>query len=245
MLEEGPAEELGLAAGFEGWLEVTGAAPVPQAVRRRVRSRVGTDFIGSGSLVEGTGLEGQQARSCAAPRMTRDICAVAGGMRRGRRCFHDAHQASCRRALDVRAATLQPTYGGPEPMTDFLGRDQSPLTEEQWKTFDEVVVQIARQSLVGRRMLNVYGPIGPDQQVVPNDRYQHPTEGEVNFTGETDDAEIRPSGRRYMALPILHKDFTIHWRDLVEAQRSGMPMDTGPVASAAAYCARLEDELIF
>src|SRR5205823_3096755 len=37
----------------------------------------------------------------------------------------------------------------------------------------------------------------------------------------------------------------IHWRDLEEAQQSGLPVDTGPAASAAALCARLEDELIF
>jgi len=37
----------------------------------------------------------------------------------------------------------------------------------------------------------------------------------------------------------------LHWRDLAAASESGQPLDTGAVASAASYCARSEDELIF
>ena len=46
-------------------------------------------------------------------------------------------------------------------MSDFLGRDQSPLTSEQWKAFDDTVVSIGRRTVVGRRMLNVYGRLAP------------------------------------------------------------------------------------
>jgi uncharacterized linocin/CFP29 family protein len=130
-------------------------------------------------------------------------------------------------------------------MSDYLGRDQAPLTAEQWQAFDDVVVNIAKRSLVGRRLLNVFGPLGPGQQVVPNDRFLGRNIGAVDMTGEADCDEITPAGRVYLPLPILHKDFAIHWRDLEEASQSGTPLDTGAAASAAAFCARLEDELIF
>ncbi|HLG73147.1 MAG TPA: family 1 encapsulin nanocompartment shell protein [Chloroflexota bacterium] len=130
-------------------------------------------------------------------------------------------------------------------MSDFLGRDQAPLTQEQWKAFDDVVVSIARRTLVGRRMLNIFGPLGPGYQVAPNDRFAGRTVGAIDMLGEADCNEIAGSGRVYLPLPILHKDFMIHWRDLEEANQTGMPLDTGAVASAAAYCARLEDEIIF
>ena len=130
-------------------------------------------------------------------------------------------------------------------MSDFLGRDQAPLTSEQWKAFDDMVVDIARRTLVGRRMLNVFGPLGPGYQVAPNDRFAGRTLGAIDMLGEADCDEITASGRVYLPLPILHKDFMIHWRDLEEANQTGTPLDTGAAASATAFCARLEDEVIF
>ena len=130
-------------------------------------------------------------------------------------------------------------------MSDFLGRDQSPLTSQQWNDVDQVVVSIARRSLVGRRMLDVFGPLGPGYQVAPNDRFAGRTVGAIDMLGEADCNEIAASGRVYLPLPILHKDFMIHWRDLEEANQTGMPLDTGAPASAASFCARLEDEVIF
>jgi uncharacterized linocin/CFP29 family protein len=130
-------------------------------------------------------------------------------------------------------------------MSDFLGRNQSPLTPEQWTAFDGIVVNIARRTLVGRRMLDVFGPLGPGYQVAPNERFQGRTVGAIDMLGEADCNEIAASGRVYLPLPILHKDFMIHWRDLEEANQTGMPLDNGAAASAASFCARLEDEVIF
>ncbi len=130
-------------------------------------------------------------------------------------------------------------------MSDFLGRDQSPLTPEQWQTLDDAVVGVARRTLVGRRLLSVYGPLGPGYQVAPNDRFSGRSIGAIDMAGEIDCDEVTPLGRVYLPLPILHKDFMIHWRDLEEASQTGMPIDSGAAASAAAYCARLEDEVIF
>lgn len=108
-----------------------------------------------------------------------------------------------------------------------------------------MVVSIARRTLVGRRMLDVFGPLGPGYQVAPNERFQGRTVGAIDMLGEADCNEIAASGRVYLPLPILHKDFMIHWRDLEEANQTGMPLDAGAAASAASFCARLEDEVIF
>jgi uncharacterized linocin/CFP29 family protein len=130
-------------------------------------------------------------------------------------------------------------------MGDYLGRDQSPLTAAQWDAFDDVVVQVARRTLVGRRFISMFGPMGPGFQVAPNDVFLGRNEGVVDMLGEEECDEVRAGQRRYLPLPIIHKDFMIHWRDLAAADSLSLPLDTGPVASAAAYCARSEDELIF
>lgn len=130
-------------------------------------------------------------------------------------------------------------------MSNFLGREQSPLTPEQWNAFDGAVVNIARRTLVGRRMVDVFGPLGSGYQVAPNERFRGRTIGAIDMVGEADCNEIAPGGRVYLPLPILHKDFMVHWRDLEEASQTGAALDTGAVASAASFCARLEDEVIF
>ncbi|HZT09232.1 MAG TPA: family 1 encapsulin nanocompartment shell protein [Chloroflexota bacterium] len=130
-------------------------------------------------------------------------------------------------------------------MADLLLRDQSPLSESQWTAFDETVIRVARRTLVGRRFIPIFGPLGPGVQVTPNDVYLGRNEGVVDALGEGECDEVRAGDRRYLPLPIVHKDFMVHWRDLAACSDIGAPLDTGPVASAAAFCARTEDELIF
>ncbi|MBV8087800.1 MAG: bacteriocin family protein [Chloroflexi bacterium] len=130
-------------------------------------------------------------------------------------------------------------------MSDYLGRAEAPLTEAQWADLDRTVVDVARRTLVGRRLVHVFGPLGPGAQVAPNDRDHGRSTGVLDMLGEAGGDEVASAGRVYLPLPILHKDFMIHWRDLEEALAAGQPLDTGAAASAAAYCARLEDELIF
>src|SRR5579871_1008676 len=131
------------------------------------------------------------------------------------------------------------------PVADFLGRDQSPLSPSQWESFDDEVVRVARRTLVGRRFIPLFGPLGPGAQVTPNDVFNGRSEGVVDMLGEEAGDEVQADQRRYLPLPIIHKDFMLHWRDLAAASDIGTPLDTGAVASAASYCARAEDSLIF
>jgi uncharacterized linocin/CFP29 family protein len=128
---------------------------------------------------------------------------------------------------------------------DLLGREQSPLTEAQWRSFDDTVVQVARRTLVARRFIPLFGPLGAGTQVAPNDVFLGQTEGVVDVLGEAEGAEVRLGQRQYLTLPIIYKDFMIHWRDLAGAPEIEAPMDLGAVAAAASLCARSEDELIF
>ena len=45
-------------------------------------------------------------------------------------------------------------------MPDFLGHAENPLREDEWARLNETVIQVARRSLVGRRILDIYGPLG-------------------------------------------------------------------------------------
>lgn len=109
-------------------------------------------------------------------------------------------------------------------MSEFLMRDDAPLTKEEWERLDSVVEGAARQFLVGRRFIELSGPFGLGTEVVPVG------------SGE---------GRRQVQLEVIERDFQLVWRDIAANRRLHMPLDLGPAAQAAFACAQAEDESIF
>ncbi len=130
-------------------------------------------------------------------------------------------------------------------MTDYLLRDQAPLTAEQWERIDEAVEESGRRALVGRRILPLAGPLGAGIQIVPEYVFRGADQGAVDMLGESDAGIVRAGERRFLPLPLLYKDFQLHWRDLQTQVDLHLPLDTGPATAAAAIVARTEDDLVF
>ena len=140
-------------------------------------------------------------------------------------------------------------------MEDFLMRDDAPLTPEEWGRLDGMVVGIAKKLLVARRVAEVFGPLGAGTQVVEVSRY-HVT-GACMHTGDAiecgdectdcgcDCDAIDVESRTLLALPYIHKDFVLRWRDIASARQLNMPIDLGAAGAAAAMVARKEDEMLF
>jgi uncharacterized linocin/CFP29 family protein len=110
---------------------------------------------------------------------------------------------------------------------------------------NETVIAVARRSLVGRRILDIYGPLGAGVQTVPHDEFQGVSPGAVDIVGEQETAMVFSDQRRHLTVPIIYKDFLLHWRDIEAARTHNMPLDVSAAAGAAALCAQQEDELIF
>jgi uncharacterized linocin/CFP29 family protein len=122
-------------------------------------------------------------------------------------------------------------------MGDYLMREDAPFSDEEWAKLDEVVVDVARKLLVGRRFIHLTGPLGAGVQTVPV-----PTVGR----GEAGEGEvIQVTGHKFLPLPLIHQDFRLSWRDIEASRRMGWPLELSPAAAASAACARAEDELIF
>ena len=66
----------------------------------------------------------------------------------------------------------------------------------------------------------------------------------ISMYGETPVEDIIRYTRKSLIVPIIHKDFRIHWRDIIASRRKGTPLDTANAESAALQVAQLEDELI-
>ena len=129
-------------------------------------------------------------------------------------------------------------------MADYLMRDQSPLTAQEWQALDRAVVQVARRNLVARRFISLFGPVGAGVQSLAADRYAGGERGRIGVFAAEEEDTIAVQSRRFVPLPILHSDFRLHWRDLETSRRLGTPLDTTGAALAAAAVAHSEDRLI-
>jgi uncharacterized linocin/CFP29 family protein len=109
-------------------------------------------------------------------------------------------------------------------MSDYLMRDDAPLTDGEWERIDSTVVHVARQYLVGRRVLDLKGPLGPGLEMAP--------------VGVGD-------GRRFVKLQVFSESFMLYWRDIAASRESDLPLEVGPAAHAAMAVAQMEDEMIF
>jgi uncharacterized linocin/CFP29 family protein len=127
----------------------------------------------------------------------------------------------------------------------FLDRNAGPFTADQWEAIDRAVVETARHSLVGRRFMPIFGPLGAGIQTVSSDQFDGTHIGELDLTGEAECGTIRTTGVKHITLPIIHKDFLLLWRSIATGRQLGLPVDMAAARSAAAFTARKEDDMIF
>jgi uncharacterized linocin/CFP29 family protein len=128
---------------------------------------------------------------------------------------------------------------------DFLGHHENPLLESEWQRLTDTVIQVARRSLVGRRFIDLYGPLGAGVQTVPLDQFVGAEPGGIDLVGETETAPVFADRRSFKTIPLLYKDFLLHWRDIEAARTHNMPLDVSTAAGAAVFLAQREDQMIF
>lgn len=120
----------------------------------------------------------------------------------------------------------------------------SPLTNVEFGELDQTVIEAARRQLVGRRFIELYGPLGRGIQSIFNDIYLENYEAKMDFQGSFD-TDIESNKRVNYTIPMLYKDFVLYWRDLDQAKVLDIPIDFSPAANAARDVAILEDQMIF
>ncbi len=115
----------------------------------------------------------------------------------------------------------------------------------QWTRLFEQVVREARRTLVGRRFLGLWGPLGAGIESVGLEEYGPDKDGEIELTGKQDREPISALRDKFLRVPILYKDFLLHWRDVEFATKLQAPLDGSRAVRAAHFVADREDQLIF
>jgi uncharacterized linocin/CFP29 family protein len=123
--------------------------------------------------------------------------------------------------------------------------NQSPLTDEQFEFLQQEVVREARRTLVGRRLLGIYGPLGAGLESVAVEQYGPDEDAEIEFLSRTDPTPIQGANEVILRVPILYKDFVLHWRDVAFSKKLGAPLDASRAIRAAHAVADREDALLF
>ena len=121
---------------------------------------------------------------------------------------------------------------------------ESSLTKGEWQELEQTVFESVKKQLIGRRVIDIYGPLGEGVQSVTNDIYETAERGAISFHGEDSGLSV-PSRRITLTIPLLYKDFILYWRDIQQAKTIGSPIDFSASANAAQQSALLEDDLIF
>jgi uncharacterized linocin/CFP29 family protein len=118
-----------------------------------------------------------------------------------------------------------------------------PLTREEWERLLKTASGVGNAT-VARRFIQTTGPLGAGVQTVSNESLVGITEGYKTLVGE-DGTRVVAGKKSSEIVPIISKDFVLHWRDLSESRQTGQPLSFAKAAAAAASCARTEDKLVF
>jgi uncharacterized linocin/CFP29 family protein len=118
------------------------------------------------------------------------------------------------------------------------------IGHEDWEKLQRVVHETVERHLVGRKFIEVYGPLGIGVQCVPLDTFTIPSWASVDMLGEGNEA-IHTLKRDIAHIPLIYKDFWLFWRDIEASKKGETPLDVSAAIGAAVAVAAREDDLIF
>ena len=118
------------------------------------------------------------------------------------------------------------------------------IGHEDWEKLQRTVHETIERHLVGRKFVEVYGPLGKGVQCVPLDTYAIPSWASIDMLGESNEA-IHPQKRDIAHIPLIYKDFWLFWRDIEASKKCETPLDVSIAVGAAMSAAAREDDLIF
>lgn len=128
---------------------------------------------------------------------------------------------------------------------EFLHREEAPLSPSQWNELDNVVINTAKNHLVGRRFIEITISADPAIQSIPYDIISETENGACGLFESNECDIVKVKERKFLPIPQIYKDFKIHWRDIETSKKLGLPLDFSIAAAAAREVAVAEDKFIF
>lgn len=130
-------------------------------------------------------------------------------------------------------------------------RDNTVLKKDEWIHFDNAVIGVARQRLVGVADLMSAGLSTPIKNALGRTRVEWQRQGdmtpaEISMSGVTEGRNDRLEfDLEGMPLPIIHKDFNINIRALHASRNNGEGLDTAQAELASRLVAEKMEDILF
>jgi uncharacterized linocin/CFP29 family protein len=117
-----------------------------------------------------------------------------------------------------------------------------PLTGEEWEEMNKAIRKIGNSSIT-RRFIESTEEIGAGAQTAPTKSIVGITQGKKGLMGE-DGSRVNAITTGAGIIPIIYKDFILHWRDIEQSRltRQGVPL--AKAAAAAFCCTRAEERFV-
>jgi len=126
----------------------------------------------------------------------------------------------------------------------LVGREQGTITQEEYQYIDKQVVETVKPRLIGRRLF-AKTPLSDAGWM--NIKYYKETDmsqASISLYGEEQNDDKVVLNPETLDIPIIHKDFMLHWREVLAGRHSGETLDAANARNAARQVAEEEDKLL-
>jgi uncharacterized linocin/CFP29 family protein len=122
--------------------------------------------------------------------------------------------------------------------------DTAALTDEEIMYIDTRVVDAVRPLLVGRRLFPVFTLPHAGFITVRGYKRTDMSQARISLYGQGENKDRTIKTPFDITVPVIHKEFSINWRDLEASRANGLPLDAQDAENAARQCAEEEDKLL-
>ncbi|MBX3076521.1 bacteriocin family protein [Candidatus Obscuribacterales bacterium] len=121
-----------------------------------------------------------------------------------------------------------------------------PLSPEQANAMLQAAVMEVRRTVVARKLMALFGPLGAGTETVSLETIKKDSPAEIDLEGKPDPSPIGAHEKEtYVRVPLIYKDFILHWRDVKYSQDTRSPLDNANAVRAAHQVGDAEDALLF
>lgn len=125
-----------------------------------------------------------------------------------------------------------------------VGMDTAQLTDEEQRYIDTRVVETVRPLLVGRRLYPVFRLPHAGFTSVRGYRETDMSQATISMHGLSQAKDRVELEAFDITVPVIHKEFTLYWRDVIASRNGGLPIETRTAENAARQVAEEEDRLL-
>jgi uncharacterized linocin/CFP29 family protein len=125
-----------------------------------------------------------------------------------------------------------------------IGLATGTLTDDEINYLEKAITKTVRPMLIGRQLMPIISLAHAGFR-----KYTYYTENDmgqaiIDMQGEEQSQDLVDLDEEHVKLPILHKEYTLHWRDVLMRREGGQDLNSQHAENAARQVAEEEDKLI-